>query len=108
MEAGRLALCEQTYFDKKCEEICQNRAYTATSLEKLGFTVLDSKTNFLFVKSNAISGEELYLKLKERGVLVRHFGSERIKDFNRVTIGTKKQMDVFLSCVEEILKEKRQ
>ena len=108
MEAGRLALCEQTYFDKKCEEICKNRAYTATSLEKLGFTVLDSKTNFLFVKSNAISGEELYLKLKERGVLVRHFGSERIKDFNRVTIGTKKQMDVFLSCVEEILKEKRQ
>lgn len=106
MEAGRLALCEQAYFDKKCEDICKNRAYTASALEKLGFTVLDSKTNFLFVKSSDIGGAELYEKLKGNGVLVRHFKGERIKEFNRVTIGTKKDMDVFLSCVEGILEEK--
>ena len=106
MEAGRLALCEQAYFDKKCQEICQNRTYTIEQLRKLGFTVLNSKTNFLFVKSPKISGVELYERLKAKGVLVRHFNGERIKEFNRVTIGTKKQMDVFLSCVQAILKEK--
>ena len=107
MEAGRLALCEQAYFDKKCQEICENRAYTTAQLRRLGFVVLNSKTNFLFVKSPKIGGAELYERLKAKGVLVRHFNGERIKEFNRVTIGTKKQMGIFLSCVEEILKEKQ-
>ncbi len=106
MEAGRLALCEQAYFDEKCEEICQTRAYTSERLQKLGFEVLPSKTNFLFVKSKVVGGEELYEKLKERGVLVRHFKGNRVADYNRVTIGTKKQMDVFLALVEGIIKEK--
>ncbi len=107
MEMGRLALCERKYFDHKCAEICATRAYTTAKLKELGFTVLDSKTNFLFVKSAEVGGEELYEKLKARGVLVRHFNGERIADFNRVTIGTKKQMDAFLTRVEEIVKEKR-
>ncbi len=106
MEAGRVALCEQAYFDKKCQEICENRTFTTGELRRLGFTVLNSKTNFVFVKSPKISGLELYEKLKAKGVLVRHFNGERIKEFNRVTIGTKKQMQVFLNCVETILKEK--
>ena len=70
--------------------------------------MLDSKTNFLFVQSDEIDGAELYEKLKAKGVLVRHFNKEKIINFNRVTIGTKKQMDVFLACVEEIIEEKRQ
>jgi len=106
MEAGREALCQQAYFDKKCKEICNTRAFTADRLTRLGFTVLNSKTNFLFIKSRKIGGKELYEKLKEKGVLVRHFNGERISEFNRVTIGTKKQMEAFLFCVEQILKEK--
>lgn len=106
MEAGRLALCEQAYFDKKCREICATRAFTTERLRRLGFTVLNSKTNFLFVKSLKIGGAELYERLKAKGVLVRHFNGESIKEFNRVTIGTKKQMETFLMCVETILKEK--
>lgn len=106
MAAGRAALCEKAYFEEKCKAICENREYTKKALEKLGFVVLESKTNFLFVRSADVDGEELYKKLKAKGVLVRHFSSERISRFNRVTIGTKEQMDVFLRCVEEILKEK--
>ncbi len=106
MEVGRLALCEQAYFDERCQEICAIRAYTESALREMGFTVLPSKTNFLFVKSDKIGGAELYEKLKARGVLVRHFTGERIAEFNRVTIGTKAQMDVFLTKVNEIIKEK--
>ena len=81
-------------------------AMSRAELKKLGFTVLDSKTNFLFAKSDAVSGKTLYEGLKERGVLVRRFDVERIKDYVRVTIGTKEQMDVFLQKTAEIIRGK--
>ena len=87
--------------------ICENREYTASALKNLGFTVLPSKTNFLFVTTDAIDGKTLYEKLKEKGVLIRHLGGERTAKYNRVTIGTKKQMDVFLQKVQEVLKEQK-
>ncbi|MBQ8309334.1 MAG: histidinol-phosphate transaminase [Clostridia bacterium] len=105
MAAGYAALCNQEYFDEKCKEICENREYTAIELKKLGFEVLDSKTNFLFVRSDKIGGKELYEKLKEKGVLVRHFTAPRIAEFNRVTIGTKRQMEICIQKIKEILEK---
>ena len=102
---GVAALCEEAYFKEKCQTICENREYTAAELEKLGFTVLPSKTNFLFVRSDAVDGKTLYEKLKARGILVRHFDGERIAEYNRVTVGTKEQMDALLRAVKEIVKE---
>ena len=58
---------------------------------------------FLFAKSDKIGGKELYLSLKERGVLIRHFESERIKDFNRITVGSREEMEIFLKEVREII-----
>ncbi len=107
LEAGYTALCEKEYYEKATATVIENRAYTQKALQKMGFTVLDSKANFLFAKTDIIGGAELYAKLKEKGVLVRHFTTERIKDFNRVTIGTRAQMDIFLERVREILAENR-
>ena len=106
--AGYTALCENAYFMDNCKVICENREYTANELTKLGFEVLPSKTNFLFVKTDEIGGRKLYEELKKKGVLVRNFTSERIKDYNRVTIGTKEEMKIFLQKTKEILKEQRQ
>ncbi len=106
MAAGYAALCEEEYFREKCAQICANREYTKKGLEKLGFTVIESKTNFLFAKTDAIAGEELYEKLKARGVLVRHFKGERLCEYNRITIGTKAQMDALLEKIAQILQEK--
>ena len=61
--------------------------------------------NFIFAKSDKISGEELYEKLKARGILVRHFSKEKIKDYNRITVGTKEQMKALVDAVADILKE---
>lgn len=103
--AGVAVLDENDRYMAFCKEIAETRAFTKKELEKLGFFVTDSKANFLFAKSDRISGEKLYLELKKQGVLIRHFKTERIKDFNRITIGTKEQMKVFLEKVENILKE---
>lgn len=105
MAAGYAALCENAYFMGNCKTICKVREYTAAALKEMGFEVLDSKTNFLFAQSAKIGGKELYEKLKSRGILVRHFNSDRISDFNRITIGTKAQMDAFLNAVEKVLHE---
>ena len=103
--AGTAALKENDYYMQNAKKIVENRDYTTKELVNLGFSVLDSKANFVFAKSDKIDGESLYLKLKEKGVLVRHFTSERIKDFNRITIGSKQEMQIFISKVKEILGE---
>ncbi len=103
--AGLAALCETEWFARNCAAIQETRAYTADALKKLGFTVLDSKTNFLFAKSDKIGGRALYERLKAKGVLVRQFNAPRIADFVRITIGTKEQMDVLLEKTAEILGE---
>jgi len=105
MAAGAAAIRSAEYYDACCQTIMENRAYTEKRLQELGFEVLPSAANFLFARNSAIPGGELYRKLKERGVLVRHFTKPRISEFNRITIGTKEQMDIFLRTTEEILKE---
>ena len=101
--AGLMAVEENEYYVENCKKIVKNREYTVAELEKLGFSVLPSKANFIFAKTDKISGLALYEKLKERGVLIRHFEKPRIRDFNRITIGSREEMETFVAKVKEIL-----
>lgn len=103
--AGCAAIDNNDIFVDNCAVVCQNREYAAKKLGSLGFVLTNSKANFLFAKSDKISGEELYLGLKQRGVLVRWFSKPDIKDYVRITVGTKKQMDALICAIEEILKD---
>ena len=103
--AGVGALLDKDYFNANCKQIVLNREFTALELKKLGFTMTESKANFLFAKCDKISGKNLYLRLKELGILVRHFDSERIKDYIRITVGSKEQMEKFIFAVKQILEE---
>lgn len=103
--AGEAALKENGYYMQNCEKIKQTRAYVKKELEDCGFTVLNSAANFLFAESDKIGGRELYGELKARGVLVRHFDKERIRNFNRITIGSRSEMEAFVTAVKEILGE---
>jgi histidinol-phosphate aminotransferase len=103
MSLGLGALADRNYFLANCRTIIKNRDYTVTELMKLGFKVLDSKANFIFASHPSIGGKELYLALKERGVLVRYFDKDRIREYVRISIGKKEQMDVLLEKVQEIL-----
>lgn len=104
--AGLAALNDNKYYMDNCKIIIENREFTEKALRELGFDVIPSKANFVFAKSDKISGEELYKKLKSKGILVRHFTKERIKEYNRITIGTREQMDALICAIKEIFKEK--
>lgn len=103
MAAGIGSLEDDEYMQKNCRTICENREYTKDKLHEMGFEVTDSTANFIFAKHQKVSGGEIYTKLRERGILVRHFDAERIKEYNRITVGTKEQMQTFLDAVCEIL-----
>lgn len=105
MWAGIGAFTDKAYFDWCCAKIIENRAYTKQALEDLGFTCTDSRSNFLFVKHSGIDGEKLYLQCKEKGVLIRHFTIPKIKDYNRITIGTREQTDILIRTIREIMEE---
>ena len=105
--AGIACLKKDQYNTANCRTIIRTREWAADQLKKLGFVLTDSSTNFLFAKHPDIPGEELYLKLKERGILIRHFGSERIKDYNRITVGTREQMEKLIAETAAILEEKK-
>ena len=103
--AGFGVLCDEDYTRGNCQTIVENRDYTTAVLRELGFTVLDSKANFVFATTPAMHGEDLYAALKQNGILVRHFQNPRICDFVRISIGTREQMQTLLAVVEGLLTE---
>ena len=103
LAAGEAAISENDYYMNNCRRIMATREWTTAELEKLGFTVIPSKANFIFAKSDKIGGQELYETLKKRGILIRHFSDPKIADYNRITIGTDKEMAVLVNTIKNIL-----
>lgn len=97
------AVDDDEYYQTNLNKIREAREYAAEKLKKLGFEVVPSKTNFLLVKYPGIGGRELYEKLKEKAVLVRHFPGERTKEYIRISIGTKEQMDLLVEIISEVI-----
>lgn len=105
MAAGLGALEDEEYFRDNCRKIQENRTWTTEKLREMGFTVADSTTNFVLAKHEKLVGKQLYLDLKARGILVRHFDTVRLTDYIRVTIGSKEEMAAFIAAVKNILEE---
>ncbi len=106
MAAGLGTLLDAEYTARNCREIIKNREYTAEALQNLGFTMTESRANFLFAKHPHLSGEALYAALREKGILVRHFKKERIEDFCRITVGSREEMETLVKTITEISEEK--
>ena len=102
MLLGCATVDAEPYYGEVSQKIQAARSWSVEALEKLGFRVLPSKTNFIFASHPAISGIDLYTGLRQRGILVRHFTKERIKDFVRITIGTQAQMESLVAALKDM------
>ncbi len=105
MAAGIGTLLDNEYTISNCKKIIKTREWTIKELNKLGFDCTDSLANFVFAKHNDFSGKDVYLKLKENGVLVRHFDKEKLTQYNRITIGSDEQMKTFIETLKKVLEE---
>lgn len=99
------AIKDDEYFVSNCNKIIKNREFLTEELKKLGFTFTNSSANFVFCQSDKINGKELYLKLKEKGVLVRHLDKERISNYLRITVGSYDETVALINAIKEILGE---
>ncbi len=104
LSLGVQAVLDEEYFQETTKKIINTREQAKKRLAELGFTVLDSKTNFLFITHPKYDAKELYEALKKADIYVRYFGALRISQYLRVTVGTDEQMEAlytFLSRYTE-------
>lgn len=104
--AGLGTLEDAAYTEINCRKVCDTREYTKNGLLNLGFTLTESRTNFLFVSHPAFPGDTLYTLLRENGILIRHFKNPKIADFNRITIGSREEMETLIKTITKLLEEK--
>ena len=101
--SGAAACRDVAYYVETSRKVAEEREKFYNFLQSKGFYVLKSQTNFLFAKHPEISGADLYKKIKEQGLLIRHFATPGIEDFVRRTIGTPEQMEQLMSAIDNII-----
>ena len=103
-EIAVAALKDQKYFQKVIKQIIASRNSLAKNLRDLDFKVLESNTNFLFVKPPVgFSAEEIFHYLKLEEVYIRYFSDNFCKDFLRITIGTEKENRILLNTIKKAI-----
>ena len=105
MAAGLGSLRDNKYTEDNCKKIQESREFASKELKALGFELTASSANFIFAKHPEMSGKKIYSALKEKNILVRHFDNPRISDYNRITVGTREQMEALISALKSILEE---
>lgn len=93
LACGVEAVNDRAYFEEGIHKIIETREWTKKELARLGFRYLDSRANFIFAMHPDYDAKELFETLKSNGIYVRYWGSERIEQFLRITIGTREEME---------------
>ncbi|MCC8940737.1 histidinol-phosphate transaminase [Bradyrhizobium sp. Arg68] len=97
------ALEDDAWFQETRQRIIRSREALAHDLSTLGFEVLPSHANFVFARHPKHRGADLAARLRERGVLVRHFKKPRIEDFLRITVGTEDECSRLIALLRDLL-----
>ncbi|MDO8789090.1 MAG: histidinol-phosphate transaminase [Sulfuritalea sp.] len=101
--AGAVAAYEdREYFEQTCKAVIASRKKLVGELKALGFEVLPSAANFIFVRHPQHDAQESALALRQRSIIVRHFKLPRIEQFLRITVGTDEQCEALVAALKEM------
>ena len=96
---------DKVYFEEQVAKIVDTREWVKGELKNLGFAFTDSKTNFIFATHPKYVAKKLFEALKKENIYVRFFGGERTKDYLRITIGTREEMEALVSFLKKYVTE---
>lgn len=103
LAVGTASVADEAYFRATCAQVSATRERTAAALTALGFAVLPSQTNFLFVTHPKKDARVIFEELRQKNIYIRHFNLPRIENYLRITIGTDAQTDALLTALADIL-----
>ena len=96
----------RAYFEENLQKIIQTREWAKKELAGMGFELTDSRANFLFVRHPKYSGKDLFEFLKKQKIYVRFWGSKRIEDYLRITVGTREEMETLFTALKKYMEER--
>ena len=100
---GVEAVKDKAYFEECVNKIIETREWAKEELKNLGFRCLDSKSNFIFAMHPDYDAKELFEALKENDIYVRFWGSERIEQYMRITVGTREEMEAMFAFLKKYM-----
>lgn len=100
---GVEAVKDKAYFEETIRKIKTTREWTKQELTKLGFTFPDAQANFIFATHPNYDAKEMFEALKKEGIYVRFWGSKRIEQYLRITIGTQEEMETLISFLKKYM-----
>ena len=103
LAAGEASVRDEDYFRQSCDKVIATRERAADALRELGFTVLPSLTNFLFVTHLKKEAPIIFECLRQKNIFIRYFKLPRIEKYLRITVGTDEQMDKLIAALKEFL-----
>lgn len=101
---GAEAVKDKAYFEETIQKIVETRTWSVKQFEELGFKCLDSQANFIFVTHPEYDAKEMFEALKKEDIYVRFWGSERIEQYMRVTVGTREEMEALFAFLRRYIK----
>lgn len=101
---GVEAIKDKGYFEETRQKVIVTREWTKGELKKLGFSFGDSMSNFIFAAHESVPAKELFEALKKEHIFVRYFSKERISNYLRISIGTRKEMETLIRFLKGYLK----
>ena len=97
------AVNDNEYFLKQCQKIMDSRSWLVDQLSNIGFDVIPSASNFVFVSHKTIAAEVIARKLRDQKIIVRHFKQARIENYLRISIGTQQECESLVAELKEIV-----
>ena len=97
--AAEAALDDYAWMEANVARVRSARADLEAGLRTYGFDVLPSHTNFVLARRPGVDMKPVQLRLKEKRVLVRHFGTPELRDALRITVGTNDEVAALLAAL---------
>jgi histidinol-phosphate aminotransferase len=94
---------DEAYFDKTCQKVMHDRDWMTSEMMALGFKVLPSAANFIFVTHPKNDASEIAAGLRKQGIIVRHFMHERINQYLRISVGTTTENQLLLAALDTLV-----